>query len=335
MKNYADLSEIFVQLSELELKRGRIYPSRAFLKSGKVIENSINHEVRGNTVFMISNSNEVTKLGDSSSKIVIDYFNDIPCLRLINLKIELGIKESNDKLRNELLRISGIGEVKVDKILSSDYYLDFTDFINKLPNIGGIIGKSGIKFTQMMRTGIEILRLTSGNRLPWIDANKLANSIIYSVANQVNYDYYVHKLGSLRRHKNTVGDIDLVVSNCDESHFPELRRLFSEELDHLLVSGESKIAGIKNGFQVDIRFLPTKFLGAMILHGTGSSKMNILMRSHAKSLGYRLNEYGVFDNHGVFHTFSTEEEVFEFLGVKYIPPKYRSDVYKLQLIGEN
>jgi len=174
-----------------------------------------------------------------------------------------------------------------------------------------------------MYTGVRLLQLTSGKRLPWVDANKLANKIIYSVVNKVSYQFYVYKLGSLRRHKDTVGDIDLVISNCDESKFEDLRNLFSKELDHLLVNGKSKISGIKSGFQVDIRFIPEKFLGCHILHGTGSADFNVKLRSHAKSLGMRLNEYGILDKIGVFHTFKNEFEVFKFLGIPYVKPNNR------------
>jgi DNA polymerase (family 10) len=319
MYNYKDLVEVFNELAKYEFeKRGRVFPGRAFKNSAKMIEESNSFTIQNGIVFLNNG-----KLGNSSSEIFIDYINNGYSSRLINYRDEYGVDTKvSDTLFDKFQKISGIGPVKA-KILSEKYKdFSFTDIINNLPKVGEYFSGTNIKFTEMMKTGVEIIKLTNGQRLPWNDANKLANSIIYGVKNLVNYDFYVYKLGSLRRQKSTVGDIDLVVSNYDESNLDEIRKLFKNQLDSILVEGQTKIAGIKNGFQVDIRFIEKKYLGCMILHGTGSSEFNIKLRALAKSMGLRLNEYCIIKDEEEIY-FNDEMEVFKYLNIKYVPPRYR------------
>jgi DNA polymerase/3'-5' exonuclease PolX len=120
--------------------------------------------------------------------------------------------------------------------------------------------------------------------------------------------------GSYRRCKETVGDIDIVVTNREEY----LQNV--NILDFIIVSGEQKTSGLKVCRQVDIRIGDW----ATILYLTGSKEHNIKMRSIAKSKSLTLNEYGLFLSNGTrLDSGKTEEEIFALLDIEYVQPILR------------
>lgn len=145
-------------------------------------------------------------------------------------------------------------------------------------------------------------------------------------------DYYLNYLkqycsdvvvaGSIRREVDTPGDIDfLVIPN--KKWLPNLRVLH----DEWLWGGDKKIGIMYAGIHIDIMITNKHSWGAALLHFTGSQVFNIKMRSLAKSKGWKLNESGLFQDSKVVS--KTEEQIFSALGLKYIPPRMRTDSVRL------
>jgi len=298
-----DLIEVFKRLSEIERSKDRYFPSQAFKSVANALEISDHYLISGDRVIISNKKSGFTKvLGASSSEVFIEFVKSGVCSRLNNEPL----------YRCDLDNISGIGEAK-KQILINAGITDSNKLMSLNLKVGDIIPNTNIKFTQQMHTGLILWDRTKGIRI----SREQAELYISDFKAKVCKDIYI--LGSYRRMKPTVGDLDIVIINSKINYTKKILNW----LDEVLVQGETKIAGIKGQTQVDIRMIDKKYLGAHLLHGTGSQEFNIKMRAHAKSLGMRLNEYGITDKDGVFHTFDNENQIFKFLGMNYVPPELR------------
>jgi len=139
--------------------------------------------------------------------------------------------------------------------------------------------------------------------------------------------------GSLRRGKETVGDLDLLVTLADgytaQKHVDALSEhiLRFPDIDQTLAHGENKVSfTLENGLQVDVRLLKKENFGAALLYFTGSREHNVRLRGRANEMGYTLNEYQLATLKAEKHVAgSTEEEIYGKLKLDYIPPELREN----------
>ncbi len=136
----------------------------------------------------------------------------------------------------------------------------------------------------------------------------------------------VELAGSARRWADTVKDLDIVAASTDAA---ALSKAFSE-LDAIDAVGNSGEAGAKavthSGLAVDLRIVPSEAFGNLLQHFTGSGKHNEALRSEAVRRGLHVSEYGISDDDsGETEAFTSEEEVYERLGMAYLPPELREN----------
>jgi DNA polymerase (family X) len=132
--------------------------------------------------------------------------------------------------------------------------------------------------------------------------------------------------GSLRRMTETIGDVDLLISSAKPG--PVMDRFVSlPVVDRVIAHGEAKSSVVTTGgLQVDLRVIAHEAWGAGFMYFTGSKAHNIRLREMAIRKGLRLNEYGLFRvKSGKLIVAETEEEVYERLGLPFIPPTLRED----------
>jgi DNA polymerase (family 10) len=129
--------------------------------------------------------------------------------------------------------------------------------------------------------------------------------------------------GSLRRRRETVGDIDLLVAASDPG--PVVRTFTRlSGVSSVLAEGPTKASvRLRAGIQADLRVLPPESFGAALHYFTGSKAHNVAVRTRAVKRGLKLSEYGVFDRAGRRLGGATEEEVFRAVGLPFIPPELR------------
>ena len=141
--------------------------------------------------------------------------------------------------------------------------------------------------------------------------------------------------GSARRLADTVKDIDIVASSSDPA---ALSAAFSElgAVDSVSTSGEAGAKAVTHsGLPVDLRIVPEEAFGNLLQHFTGSGKHNEALRTEAVRRGLHVSEYGVSDDEtGKSEAFATEEEVYERLGMQYIPPELRENRGELEAAHE-
>jgi DNA polymerase (family 10) len=142
----------------------------------------------------------------------------------------------------------------------------------------------------------------------------------------------VSTAGSLRRKKETIGDIDILVSSKKPkavmdffTAMPDIRRV--------LAKGETKSSVIlDSGLQVDLRIVKVDEFGSALQYFTGSKDHNIKLREYAIKRGYKLNEYGLFDKKtGKRAAGRTEKEIYHALNMSYIEPEMRENRGEIRL----
>jgi DNA polymerase (family 10) len=130
--------------------------------------------------------------------------------------------------------------------------------------------------------------------------------------------------GSYRRRRDTVGDLDILVTAPRGAAVAE-RLTKYENVASILASGPSRTAVVlRSGMQVDLRVVPEESYGAALMYFTGSKAHNIALRGLANERGWKLNEYGLFEGNRRIAG-ATEEEIFEKLDLAFIPPELRED----------
>jgi DNA polymerase (family 10) len=135
----------------------------------------------------------------------------------------------------------------------------------------------------------------------------------------------VEAVGSFRRWRETVGDLDLIVLG-DAARLSEAF-VTGPEVKEVLVRGAAKSSVVlATGLQVDLRPFAADSLGAALQYFTGSKAHNVAVRERAVRRGLKLNEYGVFEvETDVRIAGATEEDVYGALGLAFIPPELRED----------
>src|SRR5579863_2029072 len=149
--------------------------------------------------------------------------------------------------------------------------------------------------------------------------------------------------GSLRRGKETVGDLDLLVTLSPGKYAPKAVESIAQhilkfpEIDQKLAHGENKVSFLlKSGMQVDVRILEKEVFGAALLYFTGSKEHNVTLRGRANKMGYTLNEYALATLKGERPVArATEEEIYAKLELDYIPPELRENTGEIDAAAEH
>jgi DNA polymerase (family X) len=136
--------------------------------------------------------------------------------------------------------------------------------------------------------------------------------------------------GSLRRRKETIGDLDLVAASREGK---ALADAFAEAqfVDEILAHGPTKVFIKCGGVEVDLRIVTPEAFGSLLHHFTGGQAHNIVLRERAVRMGINISEYGLAKaGTGEYEPIATEEEIYSRLGLAYIPPELREDTGELE-----
>jgi DNA polymerase (family X) len=221
----------------------------------------------------------------------------------------------------ELLRIPGLGPKRV-KALYRELDVQTLEQLYRAAREGRIREVHG--FGEKTETGIlqsVEARLSKSRRFKLAVAAQYAEAL----ADYLRRSHGVGNVvvaGSLRRMRETVGDID-ILATADPSSDVMSRFLAYAEVKEVLSHGDTRSSALLgSGIQVDLRVVPRESYGAALHYFTGSKAHNIAIRRLAQQRGLKLNEYGVFD--GKRHVAGdTEESVFAAVGLPYIEPELR------------
>ena len=136
--------------------------------------------------------------------------------------------------------------------------------------------------------------------------------------------------GSLRRRKETIGDLDLVAASREGKALADAFA-GAQFVDEILAHGPTKVFIKCGGVEVDLRIVTPEAFGSLLHHFTGGQAHNIVLRERAVKMGINISEYGLAKaGTGEYEPIATEEEIYSRLGLAYIPPELREDTGELE-----
>jgi DNA polymerase (family 10) len=227
----------------------------------------------------------------------------------------------------KLVSIPSIGP-KTAKAIYDRFPVQTDEELEDLCRSDKLLGVPGFKKKTLenILRGIEIYRRRKGNYLLG-KARPIADHVcrfLEGYADRVTF------AGSLRRMKEIVHDVDVLAASTrpDETMAAFLKFPLVREV---LAQGATKASvRVDDDLQIDLRVVDIKSWGAAMHYFTGSKAHNIRMRERAIKMGLKLNEYGLFDSNDTSIAGATEEEIFEKLGLPYIPPVLREDLGEIE-----
>jgi DNA polymerase (family X) len=141
----------------------------------------------------------------------------------------------------------------------------------------------------------------------------------------------VSEAGSVRRRRETFRDLDLIATATDAGALIDAFTEFDWVAEVVARGGTKATVISQEGFRLDLRVVPPECYGNLLQHFTGSKGHNVAMREEAVRRGLSISEYGVAEvESGEVHRFTTEEELYGFLGYAYIPPELRENAGELE-----
>ncbi|MHB8762088.1 MAG: DNA polymerase/3'-5' exonuclease PolX [Coriobacteriia bacterium] len=230
----------------------------------------------------------------------------------------------------ELMRVSGVGPKKAKALYEERGVASVNDLAEALEEgrLEGLPG-FGAKTIDNVRAGIERYRAISA-RMLLADALPLAERLAASL-DELPVVEAASLAGSIRRMKETVGDVDVLVASRDPAAVMEAVRLLPM-VTSVVASEETKTSVLTaSGRQADVRVVAPESWGAALQYFTGSAGHNVRLREIAKARSLKISEYGVFDATGSRVAGVTEEDVYAVLGMPLMPPEIRENTGEIDL----
>src|SRR5713101_44079 len=243
----------------------------------------------------------------------------------------------------DLLQLQSLGPKKV-AFLWSHFKAGTVEEVEKLSREGKLRDLPGFgeKSEENILKAIEVHKKSAG-RFHIDVAEETAEKLVSYLRGFGKPIEAVTPAGSLRRGKETIGDLDLLVTLATGKHTPKAVESISQhilampDIDQTLAQGENKVSFVlKSGLQVDVRILEKESFGAALLYFTGSKEHNVTLRGRANKMGYTLNEYALATLKGERPVArETEEEIYAKLGLDYIPPELRENTGEIDAAAEH
>ena len=225
----------------------------------------------------------------------------------------------------ELTRVPGLGPKRALQ-LNRDLGVESVDDLAAVIKAGRLDGLAGfgVKSEERLANGIEVYR--QGRERVLLDVASHTATTMVAALSAVPGCQRCAYAGSLRRMRETIGDVDILAAADDSA--PLMAAFIAQpDVAGVIVSGETKTSiRTATGLQVDLRVVQLDAWGAALQYFTGSTAHNVAVRQIAVRNKLRLSEYGLFDaDTGELIVSRTEEEVYTRLGLAWIPPTMRED----------
>lgn len=237
-----------------------------------------------------------------------------------------------------LMDIAGFGPQSLKKLYKELHLKTQEEVIRALENgrVAQLKGFGPKKIENMLR-GLKLHKQVEERMLLW-EARQTGEKFL-SLLNDVGGIERIELAGSLRRRKETVGDLDILALVEQRDRKKVVESFTSTKVARSVLAKGSTRASIilkENGKQADLRMVDEADWGASLQYFTGSKEHNIHLRTIAKDLGYKINEYGIFQiKNGKRIAGRTEAEIYQTLGMQYIPPEMREDRGEIDLALDN
>src|SRR3954447_12577347 len=309
-----EVAELFQEFADLLSITGEAaYKVRAYEKAARAI-GGYSEDV---SKLDLKGLRKIPNVGEAIAKKILDYqeTGTIRQLEAVRAKIPAGVRA--------LTAIPTLGPKKA-LVLYEELGISSVDELAEAIPAGRLEGLKGFgaKTEENILHGIELMR-RAGDRVLIDVAMGVAEEIIAELSPLAGRCEFA---GSLRRSKETIGDVDILATAEDSG--PLMAAFAGLPLvAEVIAQGEKKtsIRTVK-GLQVDLRVVPPESWGAALQYFTGAKAHNVRTREIAVRAGLKLSEYGLFEvESGDLVVSATEEEVYERLGLPWVPPTLRED----------
>jgi DNA polymerase (family 10) len=312
-----EIAQFFNELADyLEIKGDNPFRIRAYRNAARTIETSGYDFAK-----LVQEGYDLSQLPDIGERIAKKIVEIVTTGKLSKLE---EVKKEFPPHILDLLKIEGLGPKKVKTLyeklgIGSLEELKKAAEEHKIRELPGF----GEKTEEKILKGV-VLYKKEGKRFLFAEAEPCASEL---------YEYLkgfeaIHQLtvaGSFRRRKETVGDLDIVSTSDDPlgamDHFTSFGKI-----KEVVSKGDTRSTIIlENNLQVDFRCVSDLSYGAALHYFTGSKAHNIAVRKMAVDKGWKVNEYGVFNEKMERIAGRTEEEIYKLFGMEYIEPELRED----------
>lgn len=272
---------------------------------------------------------EINAIGESIALKIEEY------LKTGRIKYFEELKKTTPVDVDDLTKVEGLGGKRIKRLYKELGIKTLKDLTKAAEEhkIAPLFG-FGEKIEKNILEGIKFLKKSKGRFL----LRDVLDDVV-RIENKFKKMSGVDKVsvaGSVRRRKETVGDIDFLIAIKDGSDKYLIEKIMNtfvsmEEVVKIVNKGETKSSiKTKQGLDMDLRLVPSSSFGAALQYFTGSKEHNIFLRRLAIKQGLKLNEYGLFKNERKIKG-ETEEEIYERLGMDWIPPELREGEDEIEL----
>jgi len=316
MKNF-EIAFIFTDIADmLEIKGENFFKVRAYRKAAHVIGN-LPMDIQD--FIKQASLEEIEGIGKALSGKIQEMLNTGTCRFYEDLK-----KEFPRGLVN-MLRIPGLGAKKI-KVIYDALHISSIDELEQAAKAHRlrVLPGMGVKTEQAILKGIKMLRGEAGKTL--LSTGLAVAEEMVSWLKTMPEIEKTDIAGSLRRRKELIGDIDILVSSDrPEDVIQGFLRL--PRVNEVLATGSTKASvRLDLGMQADLRVVEPHSFYCALQYFTGSKEHNTKLRSISQKMGFKLNEYGIYeeDSEKVFYP-DSETELYDYLKMQYIIPELRED----------
>jgi len=313
MNNNHIIAKIFYEISEILKFKNIRWKPQAYNKAARIIEDldrdvSEIYEENG-----LKGLKEIPSIGESIAKKIEEF------LKTGKIKGFEKLKKSIPKGLTEIMEVEGIGPKKAKQLYEELRIKSIKDLEraikkHKIKNLE----RFGEKSEREIEKSIKDFKSRSKKKLLLGDAIKISDSMV----EQLNVKKII-VAGSLRRMKETIRDIDLLVASENPK---EIVNKFTKlkQVKRILAKGNTKgMVSLQNNIHSDIRVVKDDVFGSALQYFTGNKYHNIKLRRIAMKKNLKLSEYGLFDKNK--RVAVTEKDIYKKLGMQYIPPELREN----------
>ncbi len=233
----------------------------------------------------------------------------------------------------DLLQVPGLGPKRL-KLLRDYLHIHDVNELEKAARQGLVrqLPGFGQKTEQNILRELQDLQQRT-RRFLWAEVEEVAEQLVAWLRKQPGVKQ-VEMAGSYRRRRETVGDLDILVSAVKDSKVMDAFTAF-EAVERVISKGHTRSTVVlRTGLQVDLRVVPQVSFGAAWHYFTGSKAHNIAVRVMGVQRGLKVNEYGIFDKQGKRIAGRTEKEIYDQMGLQWMEPELREKRGELEAAAE-
>ncbi len=322
------IAKIFSEMAELYTMKDDQFRPRAYERAARIVESMEKDLEEIYKEGGLKALKEINGIGESTAEHIEEY-------------IKSGKVKQHEKMKKEapidfdsFSAVEGVGP-KMLKALYENLKVKNIKDLEKAAKKGKVrtLPRFGEKTEENILRSIELSREHRGRFLLGY-VSPIVFEIETELSNLPDAENVI-VCGSFRRKKETIGDIDILATAKNSEKIMEYF-ISMPNVQKVIARGETKsMVRLDIGIDADLRVVPEKSFGAALQYFTGSKDHNVELRKIAVKKGWKLNEYGLFNEKDKQIAGQTEEEIYEKLGLNWMPPEMRENRGEIELAQQN